>query len=250
QSQNTNIFSTSSSNTYSDNNRLINPYVSGVIGSSFNDSFKTLTKSAELKYIRSPKNPMRYNYQPQYGDYIQTTYDYLLGNGILIEDYHFKNFPIKYWIQASSPHTNGIIRESINEYARYFPMIETRNKFEADLTIEVGRIVSDDYRTMGRAGFDCSTLKGNVNLDPKIFDQTHLILAKLTVKHEIAHGLGLIKHSNSADDIMYAMQRIDYSSGLNQAKSLDTGKIKTAEQFAQFSIRDLNTLWILYNQWF
>lgn len=211
--------------------------------------YPNLNQNASSNFVRHPKNPMKYDYNPQYGNYFKYIENCLNCEGISVMDYHFQQFPIKYWIQPVDPTINRIIRDAINDYAYYLPMVEVSSQPDADIVFELSQNISADYRTMGKAGLEYPTLKGNVSLSPSIFSREAIILAKLTVKHEIAHALGLIKHSDDINDLMYPQQKIDATSNPNKAKVIETGQIKTYEDFGRFSFRDLNTLWMLYNQW-
>jgi TonB family protein len=208
----------------------------------FNNAYEVLTQGSALKLSRHNNNPMNYQFQPQQGHYFNTIESFLSEQGILSCEYHFKSFPISYWIQPMAAQNELLIREAIADFAFYFPMRETRNRMEADLTIQMADSMYSNQETMGMAGLEYPTLKGNVTLSPSIFTNSYAVIAKLAIKHEITHAFGVIKHSNDRNDIMYPKQVVSQEQAM-------TGKINNQAKFGRFTYRDLNTLWILYNQW-
>lgn len=225
-----------------------------VIENLFQSSLET--NKTLLNYPKHPKNPMKYDYQPEYDNYLNSTSELLAKQNIALENYHFKEFPIKYCVKPSNLEWEDIIRICAKDFGNYFPLIEVNKQTKADIIIEILDPTefyekTGSYSKLGavKTGYNSNRFEAYMFLSSKIFSYPPKIYSKLTIKHEFIHALGVIGHSESPNDVLHPGLSINVTYGSFEGTIKETGEIKNFETFGTFSPRDLNTLWLLYNQW-
>lgn len=239
----------------STNNPIINN--KPILGSYKDDnpSFQNNIRN-NLDFIpKKSNNVMNWNYDANAGSYLGTlflknTNDKELGFPI------FQKFPVKYWIQPMNASMQQPIRTAITEYNYYFPMQEVSSRNKADLTFEIV-----DYPTLEK---NCKTarykhalacggpqysvsqigyIKGIVNYKASVWiDIESFRIRNLynTVLHEMGHAFGITIHSNNTKDIMFESSQLIYNNDGSLIQINEPGKL---------SPRDLNTLFLIYNQY-
>lgn len=207
-----------------------------------------ISNISNSSYLPQYRNPMRYQYDSRQGDYFHTTQACLRGMGIYPNDYHFKSFPVKVWIQPQAPQIDRVIRGAVTEYQQYFPIQFVPNANLADMTIKIDPNLVYSGNVLGRGGLDYPEMKAHIELSPKLFNSEFSVLARHTIKHEIAHAMGVAKHSDDPNDLMFGVQRIDIDKANRRVNLSISGSSKPFERVGDFTTRDLNTLWRLYNE--
>jgi predicted Zn-dependent protease len=194
-------------------------------------------------------NPMRnWNYNSSYGNYLSliktSIKQQYKDNRLDIEDFRFRQFPVKYWIQPMNPRWEAQIKEAITEFSYYFPMQEVYTRQEATLTLEITnypklcKLMGTNRKSLYAAGgmeirnilHDGIVVERNIKADihflPKTFDNAS---TKKIILHELGHAFGIQAHSHNSADVMYPKDSV--------------------YKVTKLSTRDLNTLWLVYNQW-
>ena len=216
----------------------------------------TVPQNSTQKYT---KNPMKYTYAPQYGDYIKDLApphkDKLSGNSWHL---HFLTFPITYYIGPCNKNERALIIEALKQYQLYFPMQEVTSKTRAAMSIEVFdkeellKLCSQNKPTdsliLGCGGpmYSYSQVganqgrayRGYLYIKKNMF---YVPGAVTTVLHELGHAFGIGGHSKSPKDIMY-FQLDTWALASNNSKAKDIPK--------HLTYRDVNTLYMIYNSWF
>jgi hypothetical protein len=212
--------------------------------------------SPGISIDRYKKNPMHYNYVEKYGDYLKDLSppynDTILGKQWYI---HFMHFPITFWIEPCKPEERALILQGIKQYATYFPMQEVKSKAQAYLVIDIVSTEElmklcgpgTDLNVLGCGGPQYQTSKLGANTGRQYRGFLHLkqngfyIPGAITIiVHELGHAFGISGHSKNQSDIMYY--------------ALDTwALIKKTENAKKIpkhlTYRDLNTLYLIYNDW-
>ncbi|MEW5820305.1 MAG: hypothetical protein AB1782_08955, partial [Cyanobacteriota bacterium] len=93
-----------------------------IVEKTYNDQIsnclKPVVEPIYTPVIKTPeknkKNPLEYEYKPEYGNYFEAIKDSIVNQKYNLEDYHFKKFPIKYYIESSNPEWLQQIRLSLN----------------------------------------------------------------------------------------------------------------------------------------
>lgn len=213
-------------------------------------------KNTAQKYS---KNPMKFTYAPQYGDYIkdlEAPYNDKISGSSWHP--HFLVFPISYYIGPCNQNERALIIEALKQYQLYFPMQEVTSKSRAALSIEVFekdellKLCSQNKPTdpliLGCGGPNYSSSKWGANTGRAY--RGYLYIKKnmfyvpgsvITVLHELGHAFGINGHSKSSKDIMY-FQLDTWALASNNMKSKDIPK--------HLTYRDVNTLYMIYNSWF
>lgn len=206
-------------------------------------------------------NPLNYDYQPEYGNYFDVIKTAILKQGNRLSDYHFKKFPITFYIEPSNPGFDNIIRLSLNEYKKIIPIEETNSAYNHDIKITVINkdtmaSITGDPEKLGINKTAIKTendrvveFKSEMYLNNKIFNYPMSVYASETINHEFLHSLGLNGHSSSVYDILYPRLDINILYGAQVGLIKNTCQFKDFKQFSELSPVDLNTLWLLYNEW-
>lgn len=201
------------------------------------------------------KTPMEnWSYKSSYGDYLDTIEKELRKCNIPLKDYHFKNFPIKYFVNTKTYHWEDVIDGSMNVLRKYLPLIKTANKNNADIIIDVVTNPVELSKICGssvKGSCGCAGLKniytrpqGNVYLSPSVFKSQ---VAQGDIIHEVLHALGIAGHSRDSRDLMHPYVKSLFMEGGNTIKI--NGYTMSLIQANAPRERDLNTLWLLYSQW-
>lgn len=211
--------------------------------------------------VKNPINPLKYTYKTDYGNYFDITKASITKQGNDPKDYHFKKFPITYSIESSEPEFTKIIKLSLEVYNEFIPIKEVKSSSNPDITINVvGKetmaFITGDENKFGlnRTGTKSQNglvveFKSEVFLNKKIFKYPMSIYASSTINHEFLHALGMTGHSKSPYDLLYPQIDVNILYGAQVGLIKETCQIKDFNQFAKLSQRDLNTLWLLYNEW-
>ncbi len=206
-------------------------------------------------------NPIIANYQPEYGNYYQAIKDSISRQGIIPADYHFKSFPVTYYIEPATPEQENQIRLSISQFDQIIPLKEISDANKANIKIYVAQ--TDQILSTGsnidRPGLNKTTYRkvnnkvvdfsSDIYLNEKIFKYPMSIYSSSTINHEFLHALGLNGHSNSIYDILYPRRDVNVFYGAQVGLIVETCEVKDFELFGQLTLRDINTLWLLYNEW-
>lgn len=210
-------------------------------------------------YTKHPKNPINtWNYKPDKGDYFDIISNSQKQLGNAIKTTHFQSFPVKCWIAPMNFEWQKTIRNSISDYNYFIPTIETTNSKEADIKItlstrqeiskRLGQTAPENMNALGGCDYDNNNkLACFVLLKPQVFDD---VFKRKVINHELGHTFGLF-HSNNSDDLMH-FQYPDYSLEEDQGKEyviFKNGVKRPVDKLHCFTSRDINTLWLLYNQW-
>jgi predicted Zn-dependent protease len=192
-------------------------------------------KKSRRAYKKPRKNPMiNWVYKPKYGDYYDLIDKEFKKYRLTPSENHFRVFPIRYHFHPANSQWKKFIISAIDDYAQYFPMEEILNPDDATLHIYV---LSRDafkkkYPTMSPKTLGCGhgrfygyTYHGRLTIVDDSFNTPYI---KDIILHEIGHAFGIKGHSDSKKDLMYKYEMQD-----------ETG----------LTPRDLNTLFLLYEQW-
>lgn len=218
------------------------------------------TKSFSIKQVvlnRHPCNPMKnHTYDPAVGHYYNLVAKELKSKNAPIKDFHFKTFPVKYWIQPMSQDKTTVIKLAIKDFSYYFPMQETKYKNNADLIFRMSTF-AEVVSTSGGAGPNqkgivaCGGMesiypkpRGVVLILPSLFNSR---TAKGSVIHEMGHAFGIAGHSDNTNDIMFEGKSI--LNFKNRDYIVKNKVLQTIDEACNFTPRDLNTLWLIYNNW-
>lgn len=218
---------------------------------------KPLNLAYNVEFIpKNPNNPMNWNYNPSFGSYLGLIY---------LENTKYKNtgfpkfqkFPVKYWIQPMNAAMQQPIRTAITEYSYYFPMEEVGSRGKANLTFE-----AVSYSTLQQV---CKTARtthalacgGPSITREKIYEMEAITNYKAsvwidiesfriknlfnTVLHEMGHAFGSTEHSNDPRDVMFEISKLQYN---------NKGELIQIDESGKLTPRDLNTLFLIYNQKF
>ncbi|MEW5819464.1 MAG: hypothetical protein AB1782_04680 [Cyanobacteriota bacterium] len=219
-------------------------------------------------YNKNPKNPvMNHSYDKEEGDYYIFIKKELDKIHISPRDHHFQSFPIKYYIGQMTPKREKLIRFAISDFEEFFPMKEIKIKDQADLKIEIASFdeIKKRYPDIPEEGLSGvgglervqtsikylpfirpgKPTRSIVLLTPHAFDQP--LISKAIIMHELGHAFGLADHSDDPYDLMY--KNTMTKSEIDSNKIIVNGIEQDLEEANSLSIRDLNTLWVLYNQW-
>jgi len=214
---------------------------------------------------KKSQNPViNHKYSPEEGDYFGKVLEELNRIGVKPEHHHFQNFPVKYWIGPMEEDNRSIVKAAIEEYSYFFPMKEVKNKEDASLIIEL-----TDFNTLkekypdtpdeglsGVGGVDTMEVSGYpfnikrktnsiVLLLPHAFEQP--VISQAIIMHEIGHAFGIAAHSDDPYDIMYDKTITVYN---EKTGEITVNNIpQTVKEANTLSVRDLNTIWLLYNHW-
>lgn len=220
---------------------------------------------------KNPNNPMTdHQYDVEEGDYFNQVKAELKSLKISPRDHHFQKFPIKYYIKPMAEEWQKITESAINDFNSFFPMEEVEKEDDADLVIQLSDIETIQERfpnipeegVSGVGGLiqinstnplsfikhffkEPPRTKGIVMLLPHAFEQP--LISKAIIIHELGHAFGISSHSNDPYDLMYenTMSKYEVFSGVITVN----GITQNLDEANSLSYRDLNTLWMLYNQW-
>lgn len=206
---------------------------------------------------RFGKNPMRYNYVSQQGDYIKDLdppyKDMVTGKSWY---QHFLTFPVTYYIGPCLPNERDLILQALKQYQTYFPMEEVTSPSRAALAIEVvekDKLIQlcgqqKKMTILGCGGPKYSTTKLGANTGRAyrgyLYVKKNMFYvpgAVITVVHELGHAFGITGHSKNPKDVMY-FQLDTWALASNNMKAKDIPK--------HLTYRDVNTLYMIYNSWF
>lgn len=212
--------------------------------------FSVFNHSSSCRALASTKKAIMQNwiYNSRYSDYyINLEKDVARGvkyTNFTAKDFKFREFPVKYWIEPTNDIQKKQINKAVNEFSKYFPMVEVLSKDNADLTIdiisynEVRKIVNtketgayalggmEVIRKIDKNGTIISRkIRSSIYLLPKTFNSNE---TNKIILHELCHAFGVRVHSSNPEDVMYPRYTPEYKNRLSES--------------------DLNTLWRLYNQ--
>jgi predicted Zn-dependent protease len=216
-------------------------------------------------FVKNEKNPItNHVYDKEEGDYYPAVLTELKRLKIAPKNHHFKKFPVKYWLQPMNEDKDELVRSTFKDLSYYFPLEEVDDKGEAGLIIELStyQAVKAQYPDIpeeavsGIGGLERidinngflgsnDTTKATVKLLPHAFEQKAIVRA--IILHEIIHALGIAAHSDDPYDIMYGQTNTLYNPHTEEIQV--NGISQSVEEANSISIRDLNTLWRLYNEW-
>lgn len=211
--------------------------------------------------LRDRRNPLNYNYQPQYGNYFQAIEEAIKKQHQNIKEYHFKKFPLNVYIKQANPEWLDKIRLSLKEFEKIIPLKEVDTEQGADIKINVvdGEKMFAMSGSKDRPGLNgvffktennvIVEFKSDVFINKKVFDYPMSIYSSSIINHEFLHALGLVGHSNSIYDILYPRCDVNVLYGSKVGLIRETCTFKDFETFGRLSPRDLNTLWLFYNEW-
>lgn len=226
---------------------------------------------ANDRYKKHSNNPINdHKYDQEEGDYFNTITADLKRLNINPRDHHFQEFPIKYYVSPMNIEWEEITRSAISDFELYFPMEEVDDPQKADLVVELSDIetIQDKFPNIPGEGVSgvggliqisetnpLSFIKNKFNpppptrgivmLLPHAFKQP--VISKAIIMHELGHAMGISDHSNDPYDLMYENTNSTYE--INSGVITVNGITQTIEEANSLSYRDLNTLWMLYNQW-
>lgn len=222
-------------------------------------------------YKKHSNNPITdHKYDQEEGDYFDIVTADLKRLNINPRDHHFQKFPIKYYVSPMNTKWEETTRSAISDFEVYLPMKEVDTPQKADLIVELSDIdtVQEEFPNIPDEGVsgvggliqisESNQLsfiknkfkkppptKGIVMLLPHAFKQP--VISKAIIMHELGHAMGISDHSNDPYDLMYENTNSTYE--INSGVITVNGITQTIDEANSLSYRDLNTLWILYNQW-
>jgi TonB family protein len=214
--------------------------------------FETDHENLHNAFINKHKNnPMKWQYKPRYGHYAKLMIDEESNPDFV----HFYKFPIKYWVQPIEGNWQVPVEEAIKEFSNYFPMQSVKKKRKADLIIQF--VDQEKYNRVNKSGDKNSIACGGFEMkvetrqDRKILTDyrgnVYTLYSSMSyphitkvIMHELGHAFGVVVHSDNPEDVMY------YSDTLHVTPE---GDVEHAQKEFRLSNRDLNTLFILYNNW-
>lgn len=220
--------------------------------SSIQDKMKPKPLPVPVEYKKKPFNPMKYNYNANYDNYIPLLKKTSMTLDKATTYSRYFKMPVKYWPETKNKDEATQISVAIQEFSKYFDIIQSKNKRDANLIIYV---VADDRlkdvcknldsnETLGCGGGYFRVQQKNSNLtrfyDGYVYLKESVFqtpLPQTTILHELGHAFGISGHSSSNKDIMFAkVETINYYGITYSVAGLD-----------KLSPGDLNTLYLIYN---